>query len=94
LKSNHKEQKMTTLAEIRTKYTNKPKTLAAIDEAIKEHGENAEAVMTRGLPSTKKQSNMWKRADGEGYKTWTYYVGARAGQHANDGYYSVIVKTS
>lgn len=85
---------MTTLAELRTKYANKPVTLAAIERAIKAHGETTEAVISQGLPSTNPRSNLAKRAALEGYKSYTYYVGARAGKHANDGNYNVIVKTA
>jgi hypothetical protein len=84
---------MTTLADLKSKYSNKPVTLAAIDKAISDHGENAEAVMSSGLPSTSsKSSNMVKAAQSAGFDKWAYYCGARAGKNRNDGYYNVIVK--
>lgn len=85
---------MTTLADLKVRFANKPVTLAAIERAIKEHGTDAEAVMSQGLPSTNVRSNLAKRAAREGYTNYTYYIGARAGKHANDGNYNVIVKLS
>lgn len=85
---------MTTLADLKIKYASKPVTLAAITRAIQDHGETAEAVISQGLPSTNPRSNLAKRTTAEGYKTYNYYVGARAGKYANDGNYNVIVKTS
>lgn len=84
---------MTTLADLKIRYAKSPKTLAAVNAAIKDHGENAEAVMAQGLPSTNVRSNLYKRAVSAGFRHWAYYVGARAGKHANDGNYNVIVKT-
>ena len=84
---------MATLSELKNKYSNKPVTLAAIENAIAEHGENAEAAISQGLPSTSsKSSNMVKAAQSAGFNEWTYYCGARAGKNRNDGYYNVIVK--
>ena len=83
---------MTTLAELKTKYTNKPVTLAAINRAIADHGENAEAVIVGGMSSTAPQSNLAHRAKSLGWDKWTHYSGARAGRHLNDGYYNVMVK--
>lgn len=85
---------MSTLSELRTKYAKSPKTLAAINAAIRDHGENAEAVMSQGLPSNNVRSNLYKQAVRVGFAQWSYYVGARAGKNANDGNYNVIVKTS
>lgn len=85
---------MTTLHDLQVKYHKHPVTLATIMTAIAEHGATATSVISRGLPSNNAQSNLVKRARAEGYTTWSYYVGARAGRHANDGNYNIIVKTS
>lgn len=83
-----------TLADIKIKYANKPKTLAAVNRAITDHGAGAEAIVSRGLPSTNVRSNLAKAAKAAGFGHYDYYVGARAGKHANDGNYNIIVKTS
>ena len=84
---------MATLSDLQKRFAKHPKTLAAIERAITQYGRNAEAVMTKGLPSTtSKNSNMVKAAQRAGFSKWTYFSGARAGKNANDGYYSVIVK--
>jgi len=85
---------MATLSELKTAYAKRPVTLGAIEKAIAIYGAAAEAVVSKGLPSTNVRSNLHKCAKREGYKSYEYFVGARAGKNANDGNYNVIVKLS
>lgn len=83
---------MTTLADLKIKYANKPVTLAAINRAIADHTDQAEAVVVSGMSSTAPQSNLAHRAKDLRWDKWTHYNGARAGQHLNDGYHNIMVR--
>ena len=83
---------MTTLSELKVKFANKPVTLAAINQAISDNGADAEAAIVKGMASVAPQSNIAHFVKRVGWERWTRYAGARAGRHANDGYYNIIVK--
>lgn len=83
---------MTTLNDLKIKYAGKPVTSDAINRAIADYTDQAEAVMISGMSSTAPQSNLARYAKKSGWTRWTHYNGARAGRNWNDGYYNVMVK--
>lgn len=83
---------ITTLANLKIKYAKAPKMIEAIDQAIKAHGEAAEAMVISGLPSTNSRSNLSHITRNAGWITYQYYLGARAGRQANDGYKMIVVR--
>lgn len=69
---------MKTLGQLKEVYKNSPKMKLAIEQAISENGENKEAVIVAGLPSSKKGSNMHHICYIQsGWRKWNYYYGAR-----------------
>ena len=88
MKREIKTKKLKELFEI---YNRSPKMLSAVREAITEHSENAEAIVVGGLPSYRKNSNMYHACTNEGWDNWDYYTGAHR-QQGTQGFWSVCVK--
>lgn len=83
---------MTTLHELMIRYKKSPKTGAAVARAIKQYGENAEAVVTSGLPSCNVRSNISRAAKRANFKKFYFFCGGMAGKYYNDGYITIVVK--
>lgn len=80
---------MKTLKQLLENYAKAPAMSSAITSAIATHGENAEALIIGGTPSTRKGSNI-ARSIPEGYKIAGIYPGAKR-QYKSQGYNNIVV---
>ena len=80
-----------TLADIKAG-KNTPMMIAAIEQAISNHGLGAKATLTAGLPSYRKGTNFYCGAQSIGAKgtNYSYYLGPHR-RRGTEGWHAVIV---
>jgi hypothetical protein len=82
---------MKTLQELKDEYARSPKMLHAIEECIKENGIQTSAIIVSGLPSYRKNSNLYRATKALGWNDYKFYYGAHK-RYGTEGWSFVVIE--